>query len=272
VKVNFLVFMTEVNATFCNGGTTADLQFLDVDDAVTTVDPEEAKAEGISNVITVVVASLAAFFLFAMIVGLLVAFCCRRQKLSRYQMHQSHPESQGAPSPHTPLINYDAFLTYSAADGQFIHEELLPQLEMEFPYYQLCLLYRDLPSPAYNAYHLIEDSLIAALQQSKRVVIVITEQFLKKEWETVQIRTALKMVLDEKQHKKLIFIVLGDVQLDRIDPTLGYYLRTSVCISATDPMFWDKLRDSMPDKILDSPLNRTISSELYGTIVPSDFV
>lgn len=274
VKVNFITFMTEINATFCHGSTSAEKRFFDIHTVtIGPSNPEETKAEGLSDVIIAVVASLAAFFLASMVIGLLVAFCCRRHKLhSRYQPHQSHSESQGAPSPHTPLINYDAFLTYSAADCQFIHEKLLPQLELEFPYYQLCLLYRDLPTPAYNSFHLIEDSLIRALQQSKRVVIVITEQFLKKEWETLQIRTALKMVLDEKQHKRLIFLLVGNVQLDLIDPTLGYYLRTSVCISWGDPMFWEKLRDSMPDKILDSPLNRTVSSEIYGTIVPSDFV
>ncbi len=263
VKINFWTFRQEMNRSFCVpvGGTVAGDSPLSPGNSETRVDIILA-AGIIALCITV---ALLAFFVYR----------TRQRCLGsrKYKIPPSLNSSNAASTP-LPLIAYDAFVSYSYSDEGSL-DQLIAELENQPPYYQLCLLYRDLSMPTFSTRHVIHDDIIRAMERSQTLLIILTNEFLENEWEMVQIRTAHQCLLKDKQ-KKLIVILMGDRAslLSELDPMLGHYLRTSTCLSWSEPLFWERLREAMPTRCPNDTLTNSsiVYSDLYGTIVPSNFV
>ncbi len=114
-------------------------------------------------------------------------------------------------------------------------------LEQGNPHYRLCLHYRDFPVSAYLA-----DTIIEAVESSKRTILVLSQHFLANEWCRFEFKSALHQVLRDRQ-KRLVVVFLGDVPQRDLDPDLRLYLKTSTCVFWGEKAFWDKLRYAMPD-------------------------
>lgn len=149
---------------------------------------------------------------------------------------------------------FDAFISYSAKDDVFVRQVLAPELELgrtvlgmspttpPSQSYRLCLFYRDLPVQAYLA-----DTLVQATEASKRLVLILSENFLKSEWSRYDYKSGLHQALRSCVHNKLIVIVLGDIAGRDLDPDLRLYLKSSLVLHWGDKHFWDKLRYALPD-------------------------
>jgi len=149
---------------------------------------------------------------------------------------------------------YDAFLAYSAKDDVFVRQVLSPELEIDRSLlgippsvipsqsYKLCLFYRDLPVQAYLA-----DTIVQATENSRRTILILSENFLKSEWSRYDYKSGLHQALRSAGHKKLIVIVLGDLAGRDIDPDLRLYLKSGLVLYWGDKHFWDKLRYALPD-------------------------
>ena len=109
------------------------------------------------------------------------------------------------------------------------------------PAYRLCLLYRDLLGRASL------DSFVQAAEASKRIVLVLSENFLKCEWARYDYKTGFHEALRAHSPKKPIVVVLGDVPVADIDPDLMLILRSSQVLHWSDKNFWGKFRYAMPD-------------------------
>ncbi|CAG0886331.1 unnamed protein product [Darwinula stevensoni] len=136
---------------------------------------------------------------------------------------------------------FDAFLTYSSKDEIYVTQILAPELEQGNPPYRLCLHYRDFPVSAYLA-----DTIVEAVESSKRTILVLSPNFLQSEWCRFEFKSALHQVLRDGR-KRLIVILLGEVPIRDLDPDLRLYMKTNTWIVWGEKQFWQKLRYSMPD-------------------------
>ena len=149
---------------------------------------------------------------------------------------------------------FDAFVVYSVKDDAFVRQVLAPELELgpsslgimspmapPSPAYRLCLLYRDLLGRASL------DSFVQAAEASKRIVLVLSENFSKCEWDRYDYKTGFHEALRAHSPKKPIVVVLGDVPVADIDPDLMLILRSSQVLHWSDKNFWGKFRYAMPD-------------------------
>uniref|UniRef100_A0A1I7T825 Hexokinase n=1 Tax=Caenorhabditis tropicalis TaxID=1561998 RepID=A0A1I7T825_9PELO len=168
-----------------------------------------------------------------------------------------------------PLLSYHAFVSYSKKDEKMVIDQLCRPLEDED--YQLCLLHRDGPTYSSNL-HAISDELIAQMDSSQCLILVLTKHFLENEWKTLQIKTSHQLFA--KNRTKRVIAVLGDgVDANLLDDELGQILRKHTRIEMRSHLFWTLLHSSLPTR-LPLPSNDDSSqlySDIYG-IVPSDVV
>ncbi|XP_071445931.1 toll-like receptor Tollo [Hetaerina americana] len=134
---------------------------------------------------------------------------------------------------------FDAFISYSSKDEAFVAQELAPSLE---PNYKLCLHYRDFPVGGY-----ITDTIVQAVESSKRTIMVLSENFIRSEWCRFEFKSAHHRVLRDRR-RRLIVIILGEVPPAReLDPDIRLYLKTNTYLQWGDKLFWEKLRYALPD-------------------------
>ncbi|MCL4149094.1 UNVERIFIED_CONTAM: hypothetical protein GTU68_019853 [Idotea baltica] len=150
---------------------------------------------------------------------------------------------------------FDAFVSYSSKDEVWVNQILAAQLERGEKPYRMCLHYRDFPVTAY-----ITETMVEAVESSKRTIIVLSKNFIENEWCRFQFKSAHHEVL-KKKRKKIIVVVLGDIPSRDLDSDLRLYLKTNTCIHNNDKLFWEKLRFAMPDII---PNQRAVHT--YSTI------
>ena len=129
---------------------------------------------------------------------------------------------------------YDAFVSYSVRDEEFMQKIFLPHFVTCDASYRLCLQHRDFPPGT-----AITETWAAAL--CARVVMMVSRAFLTTEWEQVQ------MVLqDTKTHVIVLLEELSSLDLAAV-PQFRHLLSTSIVIKWDNRGFWNKLRFYLPD-------------------------
>ena len=141
---------------------------------------------------------------------------------------------------------YDAFISYSLKDEEFVNQILVSQLEnpshqMMLPSgasYKLCLEHRDLPQASSVA-----DAFPGVSQLCAKHILVVSRAYLESEW--TQIKFAVK---DLKRWKPVVIMLeeLTPLELAAV-PEFNLLLKTGTAVSWSDPGFWNKLRFYLPD-------------------------
>lgn len=142
---------------------------------------------------------------------------------------------------------YDAYICYSPKDDDFVIQTLAAELENGSPSYHLCLHYRDIPQTgvAYMQYTL---PLPEAAEASKRIILVVTRNFLETEWSRFEFKQALHGILKSRIYTLVIIEDSSVLNEAQCDPDLRPYLKTSLRIKWGQNKFWEKLRYAMPDR------------------------
>lgn len=141
---------------------------------------------------------------------------------------------------------YDAYVCYSPKDEEFVIQSLANELEGGNRPYHLCLHYRDIPHHGAQ-YMQCAPPVAEAAEASKKIIVVLTRNFMQTEWSRYEFRQALHEVLKGCIHK-LIFIEECSVVGDAIcDPDLRPYLETRSRLRWGQKRFWERLRYIMPD-------------------------
>jgi len=134
---------------------------------------------------------------------------------------------------------YDAYVSYSVKDEHFVTQVLSSELEHGEPSYRVCLHYADLPQASFVA-----DTICEATHNSRRTIIVLSNNYILHEWSRYDVRSALHDIL--KSRGRAVILVLGDVNNRDLDPDLRHYMKTNTTIHWSDRLFWDKLRFYLP--------------------------
>lgn len=142
---------------------------------------------------------------------------------------------------------YDAYVCYSPKDDDFVIQTLAAELENGSPSYHLCLHYRDIPQHgAAYMHHTLP--LPEAAEASKRIIIVLTRNFLETEWSRYEFRQALHELLKPRIYTLVLIEENSFLNEAECDPDLRPYLKTSLRIKWGQNKFWEKLRYAMPDR------------------------
>jgi len=134
---------------------------------------------------------------------------------------------------------YDAFVSYSVKDEDFVQQILAPQLEHEDPAYKLCLQHRDMPT-----HSSIADTLPGVSQLCSKHILVVSRSYIEQEWS--QVKFALQ---DMKKKWKPIIILLEEPSILDLAaaPEFNLLLKTTVVVRWHETGFWNKLRYFLPD-------------------------
>lgn len=193
----------------------------------------------VSNNLPLLVSTLTGFMLILLILALVFTFryACRMWLYSNCGIKLS--PLAGAFEDADKL--YDAYMCYSPKDEEFVVESLARELENGYPSYHLCLHYRDVPQ--FEAtYAQFPDLVVEATEASRRIIVVLTKNFILTEWSQIEFRQALQRALRKNPHK-LIIVAAGLVPRD---PELKSYFKTGLEITWKEKRFWERLRYAMP--------------------------
>ncbi|XP_058803616.1 protein toll-like [Phymastichus coffea] len=138
---------------------------------------------------------------------------------------------------------YDAFISFSHKDEDFVEREIIAKLEEGPRPYKLCLHYRD-----WLAGEWIPLQISRSVEESRRTVVILSPNFLESVWGRMEFRAAHTQVLKEGR-ARLIVILYGEIgNTDSLDPELKSYLNHNTYVKWGDPWFWDKLRYALPHR------------------------
>ncbi|KAK7084557.1 Toll5bp [Halocaridina rubra] len=136
---------------------------------------------------------------------------------------------------------YDAFISYSDKDEEFVNTVLVPGLESGEPRYRVCIHYRDWAPGEY-----IQNQIDQSVEASRRTIVVLSSNFIQHVWGQIEFKTAHSKALKDKANR-IIVIVLGKVPPEsEMDEELKLYISTRTYLQESDPKFWEKLRYAMP--------------------------
>uniref|UniRef100_T1IMZ7 TIR domain-containing protein n=1 Tax=Strigamia maritima TaxID=126957 RepID=T1IMZ7_STRMM len=136
---------------------------------------------------------------------------------------------------------YDAFVSYSSADEDWITDFLVPGLEASIPPYKLCLHNRD-----WIGGEFIIDQIIRSVESSRRNIIVLTDNYLKSKWSRLEFDVAYEQGLKDQVRRVMIIVPNEVPDLSQIEPEFKTFITLTTYIQANKPHFWRTLRASMP--------------------------
>lgn len=137
---------------------------------------------------------------------------------------------------------YDVFMSYSHKDAGFVIDELLRELECPDNAYKVCIHERDwMPGEC------ITKQTVASVRESKRTLIVLSENFMESDWGILEFRIAHSVAVSERR-TRLIVILYGDFDTSELDEELKSYLKTNTYLKWGDSYFWKKLKYALPHR------------------------
>lgn len=117
-----------------------------------------------------------------------------RKRLSQSNLMSSSSASNS--------FKYDAFVSYSNVDHAFV-ARLVCMLENWPPHFKLCVYERD-----FTAGNVLNDCIVESIATSRKVVLIISENFVQSHWCLWELHLAQHSLLEEKRNG-LILVVVG---------------------------------------------------------------
>uniref|UniRef100_A0A336M7V9 CSON006195 protein n=1 Tax=Culicoides sonorensis TaxID=179676 RepID=A0A336M7V9_CULSO len=140
----------------------------------------------------------------------------------------------------------DATMLFNNRDSEFIYRILSVQLENR----GFELEYQNKILASGNEMQII-DTFVACAETSRRLVLILSANFLNIEYRNKTFQNALKSYLYRVSPKirpyRLILVLSVPLDILLVDPTLDEMIRTCTVLFWGENQFWDKLFYSMPD-------------------------
>ena len=135
---------------------------------------------------------------------------------------------------------YDAFISYSAEDRDWVIDQLMNPLENLDPPYNLCLHERD-----FLVGVPICDNITRAIEGSKCTICVVSKNWLESDWCQFEFRVAHCLATVEKK-TRLLVILKEEIPKDEIKGELKFYIKTFTYLDSAHPLFWSRLLNDLP--------------------------
>ncbi len=108
--------------------------------------------------------------------------------------------------------------------------------------YKLCVHDRDFTPGKY-----ILDNIITHLDKSRKIILVVSNEFAKSEWCRFELRLAQKRSIEE-DNDAVIVVLLEDIQARNVPKPMKLLMNTTTYIEWTNDhvgqeLFWTKLTD-----------------------------
>lgn len=150
---------------------------------------------------------------------------------------------------------YDCYMISSVQDTDFTYHKIVSEMEQQ-KNLSVCLHHRDICSNEF-----ITDSIQCTFDASKKIVIVLSINFLQLEYSNLNFREGLRCSIENihpsLRREKVVFILLSNKNVLMIDPIIENWMKTCTIIQWDDKKFFEKLNYSMPDvdptKLINQP-------------------
>ncbi|XP_032311289.2 protein toll-like [Drosophila ananassae] len=150
---------------------------------------------------------------------------------------------------------FDAFLSFTHKDENLV-EEFVERLENRSHKFRLCFYLRD-----WLVGESIPECINRSVKDSRRIIILMTNNFLKSTWGRLEFRLALHASKQDRC-KRLIVVLYPDVEnFDDLDSELRAYMVLNTYLARDCPNFWNKLIYSMPHEKLRRQVLHTIQEQ-----------
>ncbi len=153
---------------------------------------------------------------------------------------------------------YDAYITYSQHDFDFVKNQLLDPLE-KIPF-KICIPERDFGPGDFKS-----QKIIKGVQASKRTIIVLSQNFIDSGWCQFEFAQAHLKMLEDESFKLLLITIEEPKALQNIPKLVKHYINSRTYLMKDDKLFWEKLLYQMPkvtkniqDKELDDQNEETL--------------
>lgn len=135
---------------------------------------------------------------------------------------------------------YDAFISFSSLDLEFVVQELLPRLESGENKRRFCIHHRD-----FTVGECIATNIINAIESSNKIVILCSKNYLASEWCSYEFKKAHQQALRDRT-RRIVLIMMETIDKDYMDKEIKAYTSTKTYLDRKDALFWSKLEYSVP--------------------------
>jgi protein toll len=190
-----------------------------------------------------IIASILGACFILLIISAILIFRYRQDiKIWLYAKYDWHPFDKVDDS--DPSLIYDAYVCYSSLDFDWVVNTLRSKLEDEItPPYELMLHQR-----SFIPGNVVMDSIFEGVNKSKRMIMHVTQNFIRSEWCMVEFRTAHHEVLVKNTRNYIIAILDEDFDIESVPEDLNVFLKNTTYLKKNEPLFWDKLFYALPQK------------------------
>nr|XP_045602348.1 toll-like receptor Tollo [Procambarus clarkii] len=159
---------------------------------------------------------------------------------------------------------FDAYISYSANDANFVRDVIATKLENSCPSYKLCLHSRDFSENSH-----LSEFVTQSLNFSRRTIIVLSKNYVDSEWKNAIFKKAHVDGLKEND-MNIIAIYYDNVSYSSFDADLKAVIRKCSKLRWGDKNFWKKLLELMPQRQTYTGLPVYVSDNSYkSSTLPS---
>ncbi|XP_023211537.1 toll-like receptor 2 [Centruroides sculpturatus] len=139
---------------------------------------------------------------------------------------------------------YDAFISYSTNDSDWVFNIFLPHLENRTNDLKLCVYDRD-----FVAGKGISECILDSIKCSRKTILIISNHFLQSRWCKFESDLAHHILVDEER-EGLLLIKLEELDTKFITPHMNYLLKAKIHLSWNENLneqeiFWKRLNDAL---------------------------
>ncbi|XP_055958050.1 toll-like receptor 4 [Patella vulgata] len=137
---------------------------------------------------------------------------------------------------------HDALVAYCVEDGDWVLHDLLPIVE-EGENITLCIHERD-----FLGGKLIIDNIVQHMESSRKVLVVLSNDFARSKWCQFEMSLAQKLVID-RSIESVVVVLLEDIEAVNMSKSLNALLKTTTYIKWQDNenknIFWQMVKTSL---------------------------
>lgn len=167
------------------------------------------------------------FLILAFIFHQRIMFCCYKKFNLRFFRKRNDKNKF-----------FDGFLIFSKKDENFLIDDFLKHFETDGNFYKFFLFFHD--------FSIFNDAILKNCENSQKIVLFLSENFLKNEWKKIEFKKIFYEILKTKKRKKLIIVFLDNFDDKNFDPELKLILKTNFILRWSEKLFWEKFKFFLP--------------------------